>query len=85
LGCRRFCNWWNGSTGVGNWTKEVSRATHHRQRSPPRQNNPKNSTPLKNLWQNLNAEVRRKALQTLGRVVAHQLKPLRDEEVKHEE
>jgi hypothetical protein len=63
----------------------VSRATHHRQRSPPRPNNRKNSTPLNNLWQVLNADVRRKALQTLGRVVAQQLKPLRDEEVKHEE
>jgi hypothetical protein len=47
--------------------------------------NRKNSTPLKNLWQVLNADVRRKALQALGRVVAQQLKPLRNEEVKHEE
>jgi hypothetical protein len=85
LGCRRFCNWWNGATGVGNWTKEVSRANWQRQSSPPRPNNPKNSTPLKNLWKALHADVRRKALQTLGRVVAQQLKPLRDEGVKHEE
>jgi len=85
LGCRRFCNWWNGATGVGNATKEVSRANRHRQRPPPRQAKPKSSTPLKNLWQVLHADVRRKALQTLGRVVALQLKPLRDEEVKHDE
>jgi hypothetical protein len=63
----------------------VSHAICLRKRSPPRPTNTKNSTLLKNLWQALHADVRRKALQTLGRVVTQQIKPLRGEEVKREE
>ena len=43
------------------------------------------STHLLDLWRALHADVRRKALQTLGRVVTQQIKPLRGEEVKREE
>jgi hypothetical protein len=40
--------------------------------------------PPKDLWQSLHPDVRRKVMRTLGRVVAQQLKPRRDGEVKHE-